>query len=186
MTDESDIPTPAAIQPKRRIGRPLGSRIRKEPVREPLRNEPVPSAQAGRLVRARKRTDDKFHIDKHLIPDGMTYEWKRESCYGQPDTSHMLNLRDNHWTAVPTSRHPDMMTEGSKGAIKRDGMVLMERPTYVTEDARREDYQLAVERTQSIQNTMGATPAGTMTRDHPSVRKNTRITKSIEPGSIPE
>jgi len=168
--------------PIRRAGRPGSARLRapvREPVREATRDE---SVQAKRLVRKR-RIDDPFHFNPRIIPDGVSYEWKRMSVYGQQDPEHQVNLRENHWRPVPASRHPELMPDGydKAGAIVRKGMVLMERPSYLTQEARQEDYEIARAEVSRKEQQLGATPAGTMTRQHPSVERQMMLRKEHVP-----
>jgi hypothetical protein len=135
----------------------------------------------GRLVRRRRRVDDKFYVHPSKVPDGWSYEWKREEVYGMRDVTHQVNLRENHWTPVPAARHPEMMPIGDEGPIRKDGMVLMERPLYVTQDAREEDYKWAIEQVRGKESQIRNTPGGTFTRDHPSVDKIARIKRSYGP-----
>lgn len=88
-----------------------------------------------RLYRKRKTNTDAYHIDAELIPPGVSYEWKRESTYGQEQPAYMMGLQENHWKPVPSDRLPHMMPDGYKGPIRRDGLILMERPAYLTEEA---------------------------------------------------
>lgn len=125
--------------------------IPKEPIRETVR-EPV-RADAGNQVvgrdgkalsRKRGGNSDRFHIPAHLIPEGWTYEWKRETLYGQEDPAHMIAMGENGWTPVDASVHPGyFMPKNYSGPIRRDGMILMERPKELTEEARAEDVALA-------------------------------------------
>jgi hypothetical protein len=134
-----------------------------------------------RLVRRRSRSDDKYYVHPSKIPAGRSYEWKREQVYGQPDTDHQVNLRENHWTPVPASRHPEMMPIGDTGPVRKDGMILMERPLYVTQEAREEDYQIAMDQVRAKESQMRNTPGGTFTRDHPSVHRIARVQRSYGP-----
>jgi len=48
------------------------------------------------------------------------------------------------WESVPASRHPELMPMGYKGGeITRKGMVLMERPLEITQDARNAELRKA-------------------------------------------
>lgn len=109
--------------------------------RTPVHTEPRLGPRDGeqRLVRRRKGASDIFHIDPELIPPGVSYEWKRKAVYGQENPAYMLGLMENHWKPVDVSRLPHMMPDGWTGAIERDGLILMERPSYLTEEARQED-----------------------------------------------
>ena len=148
---------PADARPR---GRPRGmppKGAKSEPNRAaPAEIEPV-VAQGERLRRSRKRTEDKFFFPRKLVPAGWDYEWKAENVKGQPWTDHQNNLKDNHWTPVPQSRHPNYLTQ-------KDGMILMERPKYLTDEARAEDLGLALGAVESVKTGVHGTPSGTMTR----------------------
>jgi hypothetical protein len=90
-----------------------------------------------RLVR-RRRASDPLGFDKSIIPDGYEYEWKATDVYGQPLLEHQIGLRENHWRAVPASRHPELAPAGAPD-IRRPGTLLMERPKYLSEEARMEE-----------------------------------------------
>src|SRR5215467_4762691 len=140
-----------------------------------------PGAVPQGLVRRRTRTEDKFYIPLSKVPRGWTYEWKRESCYGQPDTDHQTNLRENYWTPVPARRHPEMMPTGFEGSIKKDGMVLMERPAYLTEQARQEDFDYAMGEVGRATAALGQSPDGQFTRAHPSVERISGVKRTYGP-----
>ena len=109
----------------------------REAIREPVRTV------AGK-TRKRKSGSDQYYIDPSLIPPGVSYEWKREATYGAKDYSYTMGLQENGWEPVPAARHPNFMPPGYSGAIERGGLVLMERPIELTEEARQEDYQNAL------------------------------------------
>lgn len=134
-----------------------------------------------RMVRRRRRTDDKFYVDPGKVKRGWSYEWKRFEVYGQPDSDHQVNLRENHWTPVPAARHPEMMPVGHAGVISKDGMVLMERPQYLTDEARQEDLDFARDQVRGATRDATSTPSGTLTRSHPSVERISRIKTSYGP-----
>lgn len=117
-----------------------------------------------RLQRKRKSFVDAYHIDPALIPPGTSYEWKRENVYGQENPAYMMGLQENHWKPVDASRLPHMMPEGYKGAIRRDGLILMERPSYLTEEAEQENIEAARAPVLAQKARMGQTPDGTAPR----------------------
>jgi hypothetical protein len=81
-------------------------------------------------------TDD-FFIELGIIPDGWSYEWKTRTVLGAEDPAHQVALARRGWESVPASRHPELMPMGYKGAeITRKGMVLMERPMEITQEAK--------------------------------------------------
>lgn len=180
--------TQAPTTPKR-VGRPTSVRFRpaarqstREAAREENRSE---STNQKRLYRQR-RTDDPMYINPNWIPDDMSWEWKRETVVGQPDESHQINLRENHWKAVDATRLPQMVSAGATGPIRRMGQVLMERPKYLTDEARQEDLDIANNNVRDRESSLGATPAGQFTRNHPSVHnKAMRLNKTREAFSAP-
>ena len=163
---------------------PLRSRGAAAPVRSGGRSDVRTEAGSEpRLTRMRNQHEDKFHIPAHAIPDGMTYEWKRIAVYGAADHYYENSLAEQHWKPVPSSRHPGMSPPGHKGSIIRDGLMLMERPSYLTEDARREEYDAARDRIATQEKRVSGAPDGTMTRDHPNARPLSR--RSYAPTPIP-
>lgn len=83
----------------------------------------------------------RFEFDESLKPDGMTYEWKRKTMFGQEDNENMVNLEQNGWETVPADRHPELAGRRALagGEIVRGGLVLMERPEDITEESRELD-----------------------------------------------
>lgn len=159
----------------RAVERPMRSDPRGVPGRAP------PPASGERLTR-RRRTADPLAIDPRIIPQGMSYEWKRESMFGKPDGEHQIALRENHWRAVPASRHPELAQQGDE-VIRRRDTILMERPKYLTEEAQMEDLTEAMAPVQGMEEIMYGTKPGEMTRDHPSVRRNSYVRQQYAPGA---
>ena len=179
----ADIPPPPTRNEKRIHPRPG----REDPVA--TSRAEMDAAPAPRLQRRRKSTENPFDLDDGILADakarGVTLEWKRYSCFNRPDTRHMVALRDNHWSPVPAKMYPDMMPPDQQGGnIEHDGMILMERPAYLTEEARQEDYANAREAVQIKEAQMGHTPDGTLTRNHPTAKP--RISKSYAPLTVPK
>jgi hypothetical protein len=128
---------------------------------------------------------DEFYIDPAVIPEGWTYEWKRQSILGQEDATHQIHLARMGWEAVPARRHPGMMPASwTKGTIERKGMILMERPTEVVEEARRIQNKAAKDQVRAKEAQIAGAPDGTMTRDHAQTRP--KINKSFEAIPIPK
>lgn len=128
---------------------------------------------------------DEFYISADLIPDGWTYEWKRYSTYNQIDSSHIREMERKGWAFVPSSRHPQMMAIGDTGnIILRKGLVLMERPTEIVDEARMIERRRAADQVRSKEQQLSGTPEGTMTRDHAKAKP--QIKKSYEAIPIPD
>ena len=128
---------------------------------------------------------DEFYIDASIIPEGWSYEWKRHTLLGREDPSYQVSLARAGWEAVPAGRHPEMMPLHSKASIiERKGMILMERPLTLTNEARDVELRRARMQVRAKEQQLASTPDGTMTRDHARVRPN--VKKSFEPIPVPE
>lgn len=108
-------------------------------------NNQVRAPETPRAVRVpqnlkrRPQKADKFDITGLKVPEGMSYEWKRVTYVGKEDREHQLGLTENHWSPVPAQRHPELSRDGGDKPIIREGLMLMERPAYLTDEARKED-----------------------------------------------
>jgi len=158
---------------KRGPGRP---RMTESAIRPGIRMEPI---------RERKRKGgqvaDKFHIDPSQIPAGMSYEWKRATVYGASDPYYDVQMREQGWEPVQAERHPELVASGTTGSIVRDGLILMERPVELTEEARSEDYASAIEPVHTMKQKIGEAPAGTLPREAPNLRNSMRTTYEAMP-----
>lgn len=204
-TVNNPIPVAASEGPRRRGRPPRTNPRREEIVSEPVETvTAVPRAEMRSEVReedsraraARRAAEirghigdmdqgvDEFFVDPSIIPEGWTYEWKRLSILGQEDATHQIHLARMGWEAVPARRHPGMMpATWAKGTIERKGMILMERPTEVVEEARRIQNKAAKDQVRAKEAQIAGTPDGTMTRDHAMARP--KINKSFEAVPIP-
>ena len=80
---------------------------------------------------------DEFFIDPSDVPAGWEYEWKRKLLLGAEDPAYQVALARGGWEAVPTARHPSYMPGGGNHPIiERKGMILMERPREISDEAR--------------------------------------------------
>lgn len=128
---------------------------------------------------------DEFYIPPDVIPDGWTYEWKRYSTYNEIDSSHIREQERKGWAFVPSSRHPNMMAIGDNGnIILRKGLVLMERPSEIVDEARMIERRRAADQVRAKEQQLAGTPEGTMTRDHAKAKP--QIKKSYEAIPIPK
>jgi hypothetical protein len=129
---------------------------------------------------------DEFYIDPASIPEGWSYEWKRETVLGQPDPSYEVTLAQHGWEPVPASRHPELVPPGRKVAhILRKGMLLMERPLEITEQVRTQDGRRAREQVRQKEQQLGVAPAGNFERDNKG-NPMAKIKRSYGPMEIPK
>jgi hypothetical protein len=85
---------------------------------------------------------DPFAIDPSVMPDGWVWQWKRYSVYNQVDHSYQSQLqRVGKWTPVLAENTPDGMflPPGSSGPVISEGLILMERPRALHEEAEAEE-----------------------------------------------
>lgn len=142
----------------------------------------APAPTSGERLHRRRRTADPLYFDKKIVPGGMSYEWKRDSLLGRPESRHWIGLRENHWSPVPPERHPEMAVEG-ESVIRVGDVVLCERPKYLTDEAKMEDMQEALHPVQQVEEVMYGDRANEMTRNHPSVRKSSFVKQEFAPGT---
>lgn len=135
-------------------------------------------------------TEDRFAIPVDKIPDETTYEWKRGSVFGKDDPTYSATLQRGGWSPVEASRHPEMMPAGHTGVIERDGCVLMERPSIITDHIRARDNRAARELVRMKDaEAMRQTPDGTLSRTEPALQKvavGIRRNYGPAPGDIPQ
>lgn len=189
--------------PRRRGRRPKEDVLETQVVENSVPRAEMRSEMKGEssLDRAKRRTaelsgqlehvnegGDKFYIDPDMVPEGWTYEWKRRLLLGAEDPSHMVELARAGWVPVPLDRdnkHLAYMPSGWPGNnIERDGMVMMERPSEVVEEARRRLDYLARKQVRDKEAQIAGTPDGTLTRDH--VQARPQIKKSYEAIPVPK
>lgn len=110
---------------------------------------------------------NEFYIDPRIIPDGWSYEYKRFTVLGAQDPSYQVSLSMKGWEPVPASRHPELMPDNYHGdAIERKGMILMERPAEITQEAIAREHRKAVSQVRQKEQQLNGTPAGTFERDN--------------------
>lgn len=167
-----------------------GEEVR-EAVRDAVREEPLPpGAVRGRngevLLRKRTGVTDPFFIPPELKEPGWSYEWKTETIYNQEATAHQVMLAENGWRPVmSTGRWSGVFMPNSHEGkpIRRDAMVLMERPDSLTREAYDEERKKARRQMADTRESLRlATPSG-FTTQHAGVQP--RVSQSYEAGPAP-
>jgi hypothetical protein len=157
-------------------------------MRPAMREDDPRAAAARRAAEIRGQFDnvdegvDEFRTPN--APDGWTYEWKRRTLLGQEDPAYQVELARMGWEPVSTNRHPEMMPmQGAHPVIERKGMVLMQRPAVISDEARANELRKARNQVRVKEQQLNAAPDGTLTRDHPSARA--QIKKGYSPIEVP-
>ena len=117
--------------------RPAHAAVHQAP-RPELRSGEVRGRNGEILARNNRTNDvaDQFDLPLHMQEKGWSYQWVRASCHGKPDPQNVHVHEENGWRAVPSNRWPGHFhPAGFQGAVTREGMILMERPAVVTEQA---------------------------------------------------
>jgi hypothetical protein len=164
----------------------------REVVRADLREDPKTRASQraaeirGHMGGQMDDGTDEFYIPLEMVPDGWTYEWKRYMVLGREDATHQLALRRMGWDPVPRERHPEMMPpSATESWIERKGMLLMERPSEITEEVRRNENKMARAQVRTKEEQLGQAPDGHFGRnDDPRTRP--QVKKSFAPITVPE
>ena len=132
-------------------------------VTEDMRETTTEPMREAEPVRERKRKRpgnvDEFYIPENMIPPGSSYEWKRSTVYGASDPGYDMSLRENGWLPVDSSRMPGWMPDGYAGPVIRKGMILMERPIELTEEARMEQADEAFRAIRAKEEQMASQPS---------------------------
>lgn len=104
---------------------------------------------------------DQFAAAASYAPQGWVYEWKRHSIYNSPQTTYQSTIqRVGRWSPVPADRHPGVFgPPDMKGSIIHDGLILMERPWALHEEAKNEEKRTADGEVNRAKRERGLTPA---------------------------
>jgi hypothetical protein len=154
---------------------PVSRGIREAAIRaEELRNRMRNSMQldSGDL-------HDDFYIDPTKIPEGWDYNWKTKSIFGMEDRDYMREMAQAGWEAVPVERHPEEMPVGSRGAIERKGMILMERPKEISDAAKQREIITARNIVEEKEKSLG------ISQNSGFAQRSKTINKNYSPMQIP-
>lgn len=160
---------------------------------------PVPRAEDPRARAARRAAElrdnraesfdgtDKFFVDPSVIPDGWDYEWKAKYVANQEQISQMMAYKQAGWEEVPTYRHPEMMAAGTtEPVIIREGLVLMERPKEISDEARRRLAREAREQVAGKEREISSYEDDHAVGEGQRGRIGSRVNKSYEAIPIPD
>jgi len=170
--DPKEVAEAATEAPKRPKGWPKGKpRGPKIPRSEGIRDAGI--IAKTKKVRTRKGLNfHKFYVDPNIIPSDMDYQWVAVEVLGQLQSHRRVGFEANGWEAVPASRHDGVfMPTGWKGEINIEGLVLMERPMELSEEAKTEEYDRAHFQVAEKERQLGLAPSGTMERVSPKIKK---------------
>lgn len=175
------------------VGRPAAEAKPTRGRRERMRDEDPRARAAQRAAELRGHrgdedmdASDEFYVDPQDVPDGWSYEWKRKTVLGAEDPAYQVALARAGWEPVPASRHPSYMPmDGHFTTIERKGMILMERPAEISEEARNRELRKARIQVRSKEEQLGAAGPGQFERNNKDASL-VKIGKSYEAIPIPD
>lgn len=155
------------------IGRPTDTEKPTRGRRPAMREEDPRARAAKRAAELRGHLGDdfdgtdEFYINPDDVPDGWAYEWKRKTVLGAEDPAYQVALARAGWEPVPASRHPSYMPmDGHYATIERKGMILMERPAEISEEARNKELRKARLQVRNKEEQLGAAAPGHFERNN--------------------
>jgi hypothetical protein len=143
VTDAFGNVAPTTAAPRKR-GRP----VKREPVHRALRDGQVLGRDGEALARSRITGYHASELDipEHLRDPRYDLQWCRTSCFGRPDNANINLLKSQGWREVHPKNYPGVMPDMQhKHTIERDGLILMERPMQLTQEAVAEQHADALE-----------------------------------------
>lgn len=158
-----------------------------------IRSNPAASPDEVRPpIRTRKRKGgtlaDRYALSDEMMADlkarGMSAEWKRETVAGMGDPSYDVFMREQGWEPVPGERYPEYVAEGHTGPIRRDGLILMERPVELTQEAMEEEKAAARDAVRIKEQQLGNAGAGEFQRHRTDGSSTVNINRTMERGGM--
>jgi hypothetical protein len=140
---EAQKPAPIQAQPpapKPAADRPAAHQAehRAEHQPERLAEHAKPQEKRVRMFRGDNVQIDEFGVNFDAIPSDVSVEWKRFSNVGAEDPFYLARMEQQGWRAVDPREHPDWLSLPpgyDKSVIIKSGLLLMERPKELTEQA---------------------------------------------------
>lgn len=132
---------------------------------------------------------DMLFVPPELIPEGMRYNWKTLSVFGQQQNRRFGRFQATGWEPVPASRHPGLFTpKDYDGFIEYDGLVLMEKPEELCLRSEAREFIKAREQVQTKEQQLrgGDIRGVSLDTQHRSALQSNKINKSYERFQAPE
>lgn len=123
-----------------------------EPARTPVRSASAALRKGeylgrnGKIIRREKAAShDPYHIPESVQEDGWSYQWCRADVIGSSEFSEISVMRRAGWDFVKPDQLNGYFAESCKDRdnVEIMGLVLMERPAQMTQDAKDEQLREA-------------------------------------------
>lgn len=172
------------------MGRPPG--VKNKPKIEG-EGQPIPKKNTVRMSDAQQERleeeSDMLFIPPELVPEGMRYNWKTLSVFGQQQSRRFGRFQATGWEPVPASRHPGLFTPmGYDGFIEYDGLVLMEKPEELCLRSEARDFMKARDQVQTKEQQLrgGDIRGVSLDAQHKTAVRSNKINKSYERFEVPD
>jgi hypothetical protein len=172
-----------------------GPRVRQTDVeRTPIRKDQwkMKAGANWESVSDEAESEDKLHIPRADIPEGMDLRWVTSTVRGQPFARWRAAQEAKGWTPVHSEDFGGkfdgrFMAKGATGEITMDDAVLMARPLELSIKAKRRDKQRAVEQVRikeaALKNGVDTLAMGA---NHPTAIASNKINRTYERLTIPQ
>src|SRR5665213_3301017 len=92
-------------------------------------------------------------IPPHLIPEGLSVEWKRIEVLGKPDNKNITKVESAGWRPAPAEMFQEILPSGYSLPVVEDGdgRRLYIRPLKFTQEAQKEQYNAATQKVQDYE-----------------------------------
>lgn len=128
---------------------------------------------------------DKYAIPADMVPPGWVYQWKAVTVLNEERHQYIGELRSKGWTPVMADVHPGrFMPLDHKGPIIMDGLMLMETPYDLWEEASNDEKRVAADKVNRARANHGLAPASnTVATDTLGDRRNTFVRSGLDTGA---
>lgn len=126
----------------------MAASAKKKPVREDMR--PEIRGRNGEVLTRRDRSgaaSSQFDVPTNLREIGWSMQWVRAEYFGKQDPANLTDHMENGWRPVPADRPgfaQYFRLEDGANDVRREGLILMERPESMTIQALDEDRNRAL------------------------------------------
>lgn len=172
------------------MGRPKGSTNKPK---IDIDGQPIPKKNTIRVDEAQQERleeeSDMLFVPPELIPEGMRYNWKTLSVFGQQQSRRFGRFQATGWEPVPASRHPGLFTpKDYDGFIEYDGLVLMEKPEELCLRSEAREFMKARDQVQTKEQQLrgGDLKGVSLDTQHRSALRSNKIVKSYEKFEAPQ
>ena len=156
--------------------RPANHEPIREPEREPERAPKQRTRTKGGLGTIQLSHDT--YLNRDVIPPDTSVEWKLFTAVGQEYPGYLQSMRKQGWEPANPQEHPEWFNlppNYPHQSVIVEGLIAMERPMWMTQEARQEMREAATEQIAVAKQRLGMTPENTLTRDHDGARPRVQI-----------